>query len=118
MLNPAIGERVMKSEHIVIVGAGIVGAASAIWLRRAGKEVTLIDKGEPGMIYSQNGIRYEFINGELTPVEKQLELGFELVEDSNPRFHLASGAGYEEFHPETKEAKDAALARHKKGQNT
>ncbi|MGB1179891.1 MAG: NAD(P)/FAD-dependent oxidoreductase, partial [Lentibacter algarum] len=39
----------MKSEHIVIVGAGIVGAASAIWLRRAGKEVTLIDKGEPGM---------------------------------------------------------------------
>ena len=49
MLNPAIGEREMKSEHIVIVGAGIVGAASAIWLRRAGKEVTLIDKGEPGM---------------------------------------------------------------------
>jgi len=79
---------------------------------------TFYDKGEPGMIYSQNGIRYEFINGELTPVEKQLELGFELVEDSNPRFHLASGAGYEEFHPKTKEAKDAALARHKKGQNT
>lgn len=39
----------MKPEHIIIVGAGIVGAASAIWLRRAGKEVTLIDKGEPGM---------------------------------------------------------------------
>ena len=39
----------MKSKHVVIVGAGIVGAASAIWLRRAGFEVTLIDKGEPGM---------------------------------------------------------------------
>ena len=39
----------MTSEHIVIVGAGIVGAATAIWLRRAGKDVTLIDKGEPGM---------------------------------------------------------------------
>ncbi|MGB0506019.1 MAG: NAD(P)/FAD-dependent oxidoreductase [Pikeienuella sp.] len=39
----------METEHIVIVGAGIVGAATAIWLRRAGKDVTLIDKGEPGM---------------------------------------------------------------------
>jgi glycine/D-amino acid oxidase-like deaminating enzyme len=39
----------MDTEHIVIVGAGIVGAATAIWLRRAGKDVTLIDKGAPGM---------------------------------------------------------------------
>ena len=39
----------MPSEHVVIVGAGIVGAASAIWLRRAGFEVTLLDKGKPGM---------------------------------------------------------------------
>ena len=39
----------MASEHVTIVGAGIVGAASAIWLRRAGFEVTLLDKGKPGM---------------------------------------------------------------------
>ncbi len=39
----------MTPEHVVVIGAGIVGAASAIWLRRAGLEVTLIDKGEPGM---------------------------------------------------------------------
>lgn len=39
----------MSAEHIVIVGAGIVGAASAIWLRRAGFDVTLIDRGQPGM---------------------------------------------------------------------
>ncbi|MGB0412402.1 MAG: NAD(P)/FAD-dependent oxidoreductase, partial [Pikeienuella sp.] len=39
----------MASEHVVIIGAGIVGAATAIWLRRAGKDVTLIDKGAPGM---------------------------------------------------------------------
>ncbi|OIQ32748.1 MAG: FAD-binding oxidoreductase [Alphaproteobacteria bacterium MedPE-SWcel] len=38
----------MSSQHIVVVGAGIVGAASAIWLRRAGMEVTLVDKGAPG----------------------------------------------------------------------
>lgn len=34
---------------IVVVGAGIVGVSSAIWLRRAGHDVTLIDKGAPGM---------------------------------------------------------------------
>jgi len=37
------------TSHTVIVGAGIVGAATAIWLTRAGHKVTLIDKGEPGM---------------------------------------------------------------------
>ena len=39
----------MKTRHVVVIGAGIVGAASALWLRRAGAEVTLIDKGAPGM---------------------------------------------------------------------
>ncbi|MCP5036824.1 MAG: FAD-dependent oxidoreductase [Rhodobacteraceae bacterium] len=48
----------MSSGHTVIVGAGIVGAATALWLRRAGMEVTLIDKGEPGMgtSYGNGGI--------------------------------------------------------------
>lgn len=39
----------MNKERVVVIGAGIVGAASAIWLRRAGFDVTLIDKGDPGM---------------------------------------------------------------------
>ncbi|MDG1936204.1 MAG: FAD-binding oxidoreductase [Paracoccaceae bacterium] len=39
----------MSSECVVVIGSGIVGVASAIWLRRAGFEVTLIDKGTPGM---------------------------------------------------------------------
>ena len=39
----------MANKQIIVIGAGIVGASSAIWLRRAGHEVTLIDKGEPGM---------------------------------------------------------------------
>ncbi|MEP2488668.1 MAG: FAD-binding oxidoreductase [Marinomonas sp.] len=48
----------MTSEHIVIIGAGIVGASSAIWLRRSGYEVTLLDKGVPGMgaSYGNGGI--------------------------------------------------------------
>lgn len=39
----------MASKKIIVIGAGIVGVSSAIWLRRAGHDVTLIDKGVPGM---------------------------------------------------------------------
>lgn len=39
----------MSGSHVAIIGAGIVGAASAIWLRRAGFDVTLIDRAQPGM---------------------------------------------------------------------
>lgn len=39
----------MSAKHVVVIGAGIVGAATALWLRRAGLEVTLLDRGEPGM---------------------------------------------------------------------
>lgn len=48
----------MKPQHIVVIGAGIVGAASAIWLRRAGHEVTLLERGIPGMgaSYGNGGI--------------------------------------------------------------
>ena len=36
------------ADRIVVIGAGIVGASAAIWLRRAGREVTLIDRQKPG----------------------------------------------------------------------
>ncbi len=39
----------MAAKNIIVIGAGIVGVATAIWLRRAGHEVTLLDRGEPGM---------------------------------------------------------------------
>lgn len=35
-------------QHIVVIGAGIVGVSTAIWLRRFGAEVTLVDRGDPG----------------------------------------------------------------------
>ncbi len=38
-----------KADTIVVIGAGIVGVSAAIWLRRAGCAVTLIDRGRPGM---------------------------------------------------------------------
>ena len=39
----------MSTPMTVVVGAGIVGVSAAIWLKRAGHDVTLIDKGAPGM---------------------------------------------------------------------
>lgn len=36
------------SGRIAVIGAGIVGVSTAIWLRRAGREVTLLDRGDPG----------------------------------------------------------------------
>ena len=38
-----------KKEQIVVIGAGIVGLSTAIWLRRAGKDVTVVDRSEAGM---------------------------------------------------------------------
>ena len=35
--------------HVVVIGAGIIGVSTGLWLRRAGFDVTLIDKGTPGM---------------------------------------------------------------------
>jgi glycine/D-amino acid oxidase-like deaminating enzyme len=34
--------------HVLVVGAGIVGVCTALQLRRAGLEVTLVDRDEPG----------------------------------------------------------------------
>ena len=36
------------TQHVVVVGAGIVGVSAAIWLRRAGAEVTLVERAGPG----------------------------------------------------------------------
>ncbi len=36
------------TRHVAVIGAGIVGVSTAIWLRRAGADVTLIDRAAPG----------------------------------------------------------------------
>ena len=36
------------TQTIVVIGAGIVGVSTAIWLQRDGHDVTLIDRGDPG----------------------------------------------------------------------
>ncbi len=43
---------------VVVIGAGIVGTSTAIWLRRAGKRVILLDRGRPGQgtSYGNGGV--------------------------------------------------------------
>src|SRR6516164_7908084 len=36
------------TQHVVVIGAGIVGAASAVELLRDGHRVTILEPGEPG----------------------------------------------------------------------
>jgi len=36
------------TQHIIVIGAGICGLSTAIWLRRSGHDVTLIDRDKPG----------------------------------------------------------------------
>ena len=38
----------MTTESVIVIGAGIVGTATARALQREGHAVTLIDSGEPG----------------------------------------------------------------------
>ncbi len=39
----------MKKNNGVVIGAGIVGVSTALWMKREGHEVTLIDKSLPGL---------------------------------------------------------------------
>jgi len=48
----------MAEKPVVIIGAGIVGISAAIWLRRMGKPVTVVDRGAVGMgaSYGNGGV--------------------------------------------------------------
>jgi D-amino-acid dehydrogenase len=48
----------MSSDHVAVIGAGITGVATALWLQRAGARVTLIDKEGPaaGASYGNAGV--------------------------------------------------------------
>ena len=37
------------AKRIIVIGAGICGVSTAIWLRRAGHDVLLLDRSQPGM---------------------------------------------------------------------
>src|SRR5512147_2458000 len=41
--------------RVVVIGAGVMGAWTARWLRRGGHEVTLVDRHEPGNAVGSSG---------------------------------------------------------------
>ncbi|MDC0345469.1 FAD-dependent oxidoreductase [Planktomarina sp.] len=53
--------------HVVIAGAGIVGVSSAIWLQRAGHEVTLVDRMD-GALRTSYGNAGVLTAGAILPV--------------------------------------------------
>ena len=48
----------MKQKKIVVIGAGIVGVSTAIWLQRDGHKVVLIDREGPaaGASFGNGGV--------------------------------------------------------------
>src|SRR5262249_27740979 len=52
--------------HVVVIGAGIVGTCCALWLRRQGFRVTLVDPNAPGSGCS-SGNAGMFQTGSVTP---------------------------------------------------
>lgn len=48
----------MSKRPVIVIGAGIVGMSTAIWLRRAGKKVLVVDRGAVGMgtSYGNGGV--------------------------------------------------------------
>src|SRR5690625_2589340 len=38
----------MSTQHVLIIGAGLIGLFTAWWLRSHGTEVTILERGEPG----------------------------------------------------------------------
>ena len=47
-MNFPLGDSLNDKSDIVVIGAGIVGVSTAIWLQRSGVSVTLVDRDEPG----------------------------------------------------------------------
>ncbi|MDO7587821.1 MAG: FAD-dependent oxidoreductase [Planktomarina temperata] len=59
--------KVHTMAHVVIAGAGIVGVSSAIWLQRAGHEVTLVDRMD-GALRTSYGNAGVLAAGAILPV--------------------------------------------------
>ena len=54
-------------KHVIVVGAGIVGVSTAIWLQRDGHQVTLVDREGPaaGTSFGNAGL---LASGSIVPV--------------------------------------------------
>lgn len=78
----------MAVKSIVVVGAGIVGVSTAIWLQRAGHGVTLIDKGAPGMgaSYGNSGLLAQWAVDPVTSPKLWRDAPRYLMDRNSPLF--------------------------------
>ncbi len=78
----------MMTKAVVVVGAGIVGVSTAIWLRRAGHDVTLIDKGAPGMgaSYGNSGLLAQWAVDPVTSPQLWRDAPRYLMDRNSPLF--------------------------------
>ena len=54
------------AKPIIVVGAGICGVSTALWLRRSGHEVMLIDQNAPGTGASFGTVSYTHLRAHET----------------------------------------------------
>ncbi|MDO6565392.1 FAD-dependent oxidoreductase [Amphritea sp. 1_MG-2023] len=75
-----------KIKHIAVVGAGIVGLSSALWLQRAGFKVTIIDPMEPGAAtsYGNAGVLAGFARLPFTRFSMLCKIPGMLIDKDSP----------------------------------
>lgn len=78
----------MTDKPIIVVGAGMCGVSTAIWLQRTGKRVILMDKGEPGMgaSYGNAGLLAQWAVVPVTTPSLWLDAPKYLLNPNSPLF--------------------------------
>ncbi|ARU88766.1 FAD-binding oxidoreductase [Pseudomonas sp. M30-35] len=72
--------------NIAVVGAGIIGLSTALWLQRAGLKVTLIDKSEPGVgtSFGNAGLFADYGRLPMASFEQLCKIPGMLIDKSSP----------------------------------
>jgi hypothetical protein len=78
----------MIDKPIIIIGAGICGVSTAIWLQRAGHRVILMDKGLPGMgaSYGNSGLLAQWAVDPVSSPKLWREAPKYLLDSNGPLF--------------------------------
>lgn len=74
------------NNEIAIIGSGIIGLASALWLQQAGFKVTIIDRNEPGMgtSYGNAGVLASFARLPFTRFSMLCKIPGMLIDPNSP----------------------------------
>ena len=78
----------MTNKPIIVIGAGMCGVSTAIWLQRLGREVILMDKGMPGMgaSYGNSGLLAQWAVDPVTSPSLWWEAPRYLIQKNSPLF--------------------------------